>query len=253
VAASIDAARVGETPFFHLEFDRVFPDDFYRQMLGQMPVTSDYRPMSGGRRKADRREDGTPTRVKIDLFPEYIRWLPPEKKAVWDIVGAALCSSTVKAAFVRKLAPMLEGRFGPRYAEVGLYPIPILTRDGAGYSINIHSDAPSKGITVQFYLPSDESIAHVGTVFHTELPDGERPPVSKMRFSPNTGYAFVVDRKTHHSVDLVGPEVRTRDSILLTYYVDAGALRFLRNRGKRIGNFVLQSVRQGLGRPGGAS
>ena len=29
VAASIDAARVVDTPFFHLEFDRVFPDDFY--------------------------------------------------------------------------------------------------------------------------------------------------------------------------------------------------------------------------------
>jgi hypothetical protein len=174
--------------------------------------------------------------------------LPPEKKVVWDIAGAALCSSTVKAAFVRRLAPMLERRFGPRYADVGLYPIPILTRDGAGYNINIHSDALSKGITVQFYLPRDESIAHVGTVFHTELPDGERPRVSKMRFWPNTGYAFAVDHNTHHSVDLVGPEVRTRDSILLTYYVDAGLLNVLRNRGKRVGNYVLSSVRHGLGR-----
>jgi hypothetical protein len=32
---------------------------------------------------------------------------------------------------------------------------------------------------------------------------------------------------------------RSRDSILLTYFVDAGVLRFLRNRGKRVGNFVL--------------
>ena len=48
---------------------------------------------------------------------------------------------------------------------------------------------------------------------------------------------------THHSVDLVGPEVKTRDSILLTYYVDAGPLKFLRNRGKRIGNFLLNEVR----------
>ena len=31
VAQSVDAARAVETPFFHLEFDRVFPDDVYAQ------------------------------------------------------------------------------------------------------------------------------------------------------------------------------------------------------------------------------
>ncbi len=40
--------------------------------------------------------------------------------------------------------------------------------------------------------------------------------------------------------------MKTRDSILLTYFVDAGALRFLRNRGKRFGNFVLSEVRNRL-------
>ena len=49
--------------------------------------------------------------------------------------------------------------------------------------------------------------------------------MEKKSFAPNTGYAFAVDRDTHHSVDTVGPEVKTRDSILLTYYVDAGPLQ----------------------------
>jgi hypothetical protein len=40
--------------------------------------------------------------------------------------------------------------------------------------------------------------------------------------------------------------VKTRDSILLTYFVDAGVLRILRNRGKRIGNFVLSEFRNRL-------
>ena len=40
--------------------------------------------------------------------------------------------------------------------------------------------------------------------------------------------------------------MKTRDSILLTYFVDAGPLRFLRNRGKRLGNFVLNEVRNRL-------
>jgi len=37
--------------------------------------------------------------------------------------------------------------------------------------------------------------------------------------------------------------VKTRDSILLTYFVDHGVLKVLRNRGKRLGNFVLNEFR----------
>jgi hypothetical protein len=64
-----------------------------------------------------------------------------------------------------------------------------------------------------------------------------------MRFAPNSGYAFAVGDDTWHSADPVGPEVKTRDSILLTYFVDSGALRILRNRGKRFGNFIINEFR----------
>jgi hypothetical protein len=242
VARSVEAARAVETPFYHLEFERVFPDNVYAAMLAAMPNTSDYRRMSG-RRKVDVREDGTPTRVKIDLFPEYIRGLPPEKRPVWDIVGRALCSREVQAAFVRRLAPTFERRFGRGAENIGLYPIPILTRDVPGYSIHPHADTRSKGITVQLYLPRDAAHTNIGTIFHRRLPDGSLSR-NQMRFAPNTGYAFTVDDESLHSADPVGPEVATRDSILLTYFVDAGVLRFLRNRGKRAGNFVLNEVRQ---------
>jgi hypothetical protein len=246
VAASIDAAQAGDAPFCHLVLQRVFPDDVYAAMLAAMPVASDYRPMSG-RAKRNDLADGTHTRVKIDLFPEYIRHLPPDKRSVWDVVGAALCSTEVKEAFVRRLAPGLSARYGVDFQKVGMYPIPILTRDIAGYHIPPHPDTHWKAITAQLYLPRDESTVHIGTIFHERLPDGSMPKRKQMRFAPNTGYAFPVDKHTWHSVDLVGPEVATRDSILLTYFIDAGALRYLRNRGKRAGNFILHEVRRVTG------
>ena len=180
VVQSVDAARASDRPFFHLELDRVFPDDVYASMLGFMPEYSDYRPMHGRSRGNDL-ADGTHTRVKIDLFPEYIRHLPEEKLPVWDVVGRALCS---------------------------------------------------------------EPNINIGTIFHEVLPDRSLPKSAQMRFAPNTGYAFAVGTDTWHSADLVGPEVTTRDSILLTYFVDSGLLQFVRNRSKRIGNFVLNEVRR---------
>ncbi len=73
--------------------------------------------------------------------------------------------------------------------------------------------------------------------------DGSLPKAMQMKFAPNTGYAFAIADNTWHSADPVGGEVETRDSILLTYFVDAGLLRFLRNRGKRLGNFVTNEVK----------
>jgi hypothetical protein len=242
IVGTVDAARAVEAPFYHLEFERVFPDDVYAAMLTAMPVASDYRPLHG-QNSCNVLPDGTHTRVKLDLFPEYIRHLPPEKRAVWDIVGRALCSESVKAAFVRRLGPALERRFGSDYAKVGMFPIPILTRDVPGYKIAPHTDTRWKGITVQFFLPRDASATHIGTTFHEKLPDGSFPKRAQMKFAPNTGYAFAVGTDTWHSLDTVGAEVTTRDSILHTYFVDAGVLRFLRNRGKRFGNFVRNEFR----------
>lgn len=239
VCSSVEQARSVEEPFFHLEFDRVFPSDVYQAMLANMPTASDYRPMSGRVKTSGT----TPTRVKIDLFPEYLRHLRAEKRQIWELVGAALCSHVLKQSLIRRLAPGLSRRFGPQYADAGFYPVPILTRDITGYSISPHTDTSWKGITVQFYLPPDESATQVGTVFHSKQPDGSLIRRTQMRFAPNTGYAFAVGDDTWHSVDEVGREVHTRDSILLTYFVDTGPLRILRNRSRRFGNFLRNEMR----------
>ena len=103
IVASVDAAAASDVPFYHLVLDRVFPDDIYAAMLAQLPAASEYRPMHG-RSKGHDLADGTHTRVKIDLFPEYIRHLTTEKRTLWDLVGRALCSPAVRDAFMRRLA-----------------------------------------------------------------------------------------------------------------------------------------------------
>jgi len=75
------------------------------------------------------------------------------------------------------------------------------------------------------------------------LPDGTKPKKKQMPFTANSGYAFAVDNDTWHSAKPVGPEVKTRDSILLTYFVDRGIWRTSRNRARRVGNFLLNELR----------
>src|SRR3978361_727462 len=125
---SVEQARASEAPFYHLEFDRVFPDDIYAAMIRDMPVAGDYRALPG-RDNGNILDDGAAPRVKIDLFPEYIRGMPRQKRELWNTVGRALCSREVKEAFMRRLAPGLKRRFGDSYSKVGMFPIAILTRD----------------------------------------------------------------------------------------------------------------------------
>ena len=247
VAGSVDAAASFDAPFTHLVFDRVFPDDIYALMLANMPEATDYRPMHG-RSKGHDLTDGTHTRVKIDLFPEYIRHLPPQKRAVWDVVGP------------RAVLP--PGERGFHAAARGAAAAPIRSRlrqdrhvsdpdpdsrhsglsDHAAYR---HALEGHHGAALSAARPLHHPYRH--DLSRHKLADGSCGPKAKqMSFAPNTGYAFAVGTDTWHSADPVGPEVQTRDSILLTYFVDAGALRFFRNRGKRLGNYVVRAARNWL-------
>src|SRR5215468_4963105 len=118
VVNSIQNALADDVPFHHLRFERVFPDDFYAEMLEAMPGPADYRAMSGRTKTGSSRPDGKPTRTKIDLFPEYIRHLPLTKREIWELAGQALRSKQMENAFIKKLAPGLERRFGPNFSTV---------------------------------------------------------------------------------------------------------------------------------------
>src|SRR5213594_4784621 len=118
VVDSVRQAHSDDAPFHHLRFDRIFPNEFYAEMLEAMPVSEDYRAMSGKSKIGSSRADGKPTRTKIDLFPEYTRHLPPRKRAVWDVAGRVLSSKEVESAFVQRLAPGLERRFGATFENV---------------------------------------------------------------------------------------------------------------------------------------
>jgi len=237
VVGVIDTVEERREPFHHLRLAHFFPDDVYAAMLDTMPGQDSYGQMSGRARKT-RAADGGSARTRIDLFPEGMIRLPEDKKSVWHAVGEVLRSKAVGDAYIRRLAPGLERRFGQGYRNVRMYPIPILTRDVPGYRIGIHTDTGWKGITTQVYLPRDESIVHVGTVFHERKADTGQLVSQKLPFSPNSGYAFAVGPETYHSVDSVGPEVRTRDSILLNYFVDDTLLQLAKNRSKRFGHLV---------------
>ena len=231
LVAAADRAVLRHKPFDHVYMEDVLEPGTYAALLAAMPECRFYHDL---RHRDAVRTDGSSTRLRMYLYPELLWRLPAEQKRVWLPLARALCSRRLEAAFKRKFRRALEERFGKPAQSIGMYPVPILLRDQPGYRISIHSDVPTKAITVQFYLPSDQSQGHLGTIFH----EGDRGAAAKnrtqMAFMPSSGYAFPVSlTKSWHSAAQTIDEDGERVTMMVTYYVADSLFTWLKYRVRR--------------------
>ena len=169
------------------------------------------------------------------LYPELLGDLPEIQRNAWLPVAEALCSPALEDAFKRKFRAALEQRFGKLAEKIGMVPIPILLRDQPGYRIGIHSDVARKAITVQFYLPADESQRDLGTIFHEGKEGVAAEQTTQMPFLPASGYAFPVAlTKSWHSAATAGDRDGERVSMMVTYYVADSLVRRLYWKARRL-------------------
>jgi hypothetical protein len=215
--AAVERSELRNHPFDHIYMSDVLDEESYQALLAMMPDRRFYHQL--GHRDA-LRPDGTSTRLRMYLYPELLWRLPQAQRRIWLPIARALCSRALEKAFKQKFRAALEERFGKPAEKIGLYPIPILLRDQPGYRIGVHSDVPTKAITVQYYLPRDRSQRHIGTIFH-EGDEGELAKrTTQMPFEPASGYAFpVTAKKSWHSAARTVEGDGERVSMMVTYYV----------------------------------
>ena len=217
LVAAVERSEIRHHPFDHIVMDNVFESESYADLLAVMPDGRFYHEL---RHQDALRPDGTSTRLRLYLFPELLRGLPAGQRQMWTTIAAALSSPQLESAFKRKFRNALEERFGKPVERLGLFPIPILLRDQPGYRIGIHSDKFTKAITVQFYLPRDDSQRHIGTIFHEGQSGAAAEKTTQMPFLPSSGYAFPVAlTKSWHSAAATRDRDGERVSMMVTYYV----------------------------------
>jgi hypothetical protein len=231
LVAAADRAELRHKPFDHVYMEHVLEPQTYADLLAAMPERRFYHDL---KHRDAVRKDGSSTRLRMYLYPELLRRLPSQQKRSWLPIARALCSRELEEAFKRKFRTSLEERFGKPAEAIGMYPVPILLRDQPGYRISIHSDVPAKAITVQYYLPSDESQRHVGTIFHEGDRGAAAAKTTQMAFLPSSGYAFPVSlTKSWHSAAQTKDEDGERVTMMVTYYVADSLFTWLKYRVRR--------------------
>eukprot|EP00240_Pyramimonas_obovata_P014628 CAMPEP_0118925518 /NCGR_PEP_ID=MMETSP1169-20130426/3396_1 /TAXON_ID=36882 /ORGANISM="Pyramimonas obovata, Strain CCMP722" /LENGTH=212 /DNA_ID=CAMNT_0006866843 /DNA_START=642 /DNA_END=1277 /DNA_ORIENTATION=- len=130
----------------------------------------------------------------------------------WPLVTRAIPTwrRLEKLLFSKDIEHVLWKRFNlTRVARYRDFRVQI---DTVGYSIGVHTDSPKKILTLMFYVPVDgQTVYDYGTCIHTSeqyqardvKKNAAAPCLKKFLFASNTGYAFVVNNHSYHSVETV--------------------------------------------------
>lgn len=208
MAYQIANAPVQIWPFPHIYVQDVFPDDFYADLVANLPEKSKYSQFGSnykGRQFADPNEVSIPSMLDFMKSDEFDH----------------LC----RIPFL----PWIKKRFGS--FEFDSRHDLRLIRDSLNYSIGPHTDAPWKVLSYLFYLPSNFELETLGTsIYQPNDPSfrcigGPHHSFDKFHrihtvpFWPNTMLAFFKTDYSFHGVEPITIECQ-RDVLLWNLYAN---------------------------------
>lgn len=228
-----ESAEYSDDPFPHFTVLGLFPDDFYRELIANMPANDQCCPI-GTKTSVD---GDSGCRLKFGLHEDSVAVLDPHAQELWHAARAALQSEGLREVVYNKLATGLALRFGCREDEVVEkapgHALPEIYRETKGYRITPHPDTRKKVVTMQVSLAPDESQRELGTEFYRRnlSPSAWRSEprgfdtVKTVPFLPNAASAFVVLNtirlKSWHGRTLLSEQSGVRNSILNIWYAKA--------------------------------
>lgn len=186
VLQTIEESRVSPEPWPHLSVANIFPDDFYEEMLANLPDVSQMEVLG----------KSTPNRFLywIERKGEHLRVAP-----FWEDLHGELADA---------LWMSLEYKLD--VAGAGVVTGSELLHDIPGYSLGPHTDTIDKLITGLVYLPQTNDHAKEGTVLYKcATPDprgkghkltGEFTPVKTASYVRNNALFFVRTDVSYHGV-----------------------------------------------------
>ena len=215
VLQRVAAATVIENPFPYAVIDRIFPDEYYAEMLAHFPKPESLRPIGEtGRVGKDNYRD----RLVVLFTDEEFGRMSGEQQRFWREFAGWMYSDLFLNLFVLKFQHALEPRLRRILADNPLLRArgdALLVNDQTNYAIGPHTDAPHRLVTFLFYLPKDDSMKDLGTsVYKPKDPNficwgGPHHPaeqfdlVRTVEFLPNRLLTFPKTERSFHGVEQI--------------------------------------------------
>lgn len=192
IKKAIREALFSIDPWPHILVKNIFPDDYYADMLSNVPHHSE------GQWN------------KLGKAMRYLYWIEKDGVPELDI-------HPFWAGLRSDLFPMLREELEAKFQVKGSYYGGELLADFPGYTIMPHTDTTDKLITGLFYLPKDDRFAkHGTTLYKNDTPDptgkghratAEFVPRVVTPYVPNTALFFLRTDVSYHGVVKTPPPV----------------------------------------------
>lgn len=214
-------AEIKNFPYPHILVHDVFPPDYYQAIRRNLPPREKMRTLKALGRVSSNYPD---TRFVLRLTPDDVDRLDPAQRDFWDEFATWLLGGRLASLVIEKFAPVLHHRFGD-FRSVPFMNEALVVQDYSTYALSPHTDSAAKVVSLLFYLPADESLAHLGTSIYiprdpTFVCDGSQhhpfenfQRLATMPFVPNTLFAFVKTPNAFHGVEPIKEQIR-RDLLL---------------------------------------
>jgi FkbM family methyltransferase len=215
VLERVATAAIVDDPFPYTVIDRIFPDDYYAEMLDHFPQSESLRPIGETGRVG--RDAYRERNVVLFTNEEFAR-MSVEQQVFWREFAGWMYSDLFLNLFVLKFQRALEPRLRNILADSAALRArgdALLVNDQTNYAIGPHTDAPHRLVTFLFYLPKDDSMRELGTSIYRpkeadfvcweglHYPHEQFELVRTVEFLPNRLLTFPKTERSFHGVEQV--------------------------------------------------
>jgi len=217
---------IHSSPYAHFYIENIFPEEFYQELIANLPDTSSFQSLSRSG-KVDPRTYAE--RFVMPLEDEELEQLPFSHFLFWSKFAEAIKSAEWCSMLLEKFDSQIKERFGAHYERVKFSSTAELVRDRTNYSIGPHTDHPIRVLTLLFYFPSSQDQSHLGTSVYRPLDSSFEcegfthhlfegfEKLHTAFFLPNSVFGFVRSNRSFHGREPIRDEGVERN--LLNYYL----------------------------------
>ena len=231
----LGSARVVSDPFPHYVLDHVFPEDYYRELLLNLPDSTVYENLY---EVTDLKLDHFRHRNQRDMDAGWIDRLPKDLQPFWKsfndwFLGPNLAQAVLDSFHSQRAS----------WPEVSIESQ--FMRHRAGYFLGPHSDLYTKLVVLLIYLAPDNSAEHLGTSLYRpkdpsfSCPDSKHYPfedfirVKTAPYKPNSMLAFMRSDISFHGLEpLSETDVESEGRDVIQYVLHDKQVREAQRREK---------------------
>ena len=238
---NVTKTKNSSDPFEHKFIKNIFPENFYKTLITNLPHIDDYTPIN---QTGSVDKNYSPERFIFDLNLENINKLDkPKQEALIRLVQvftSPIFFKVVSNEFKKTIQDRINNFSDHEIELLGKdnhkFNIQaLLIKDFKKYQLGAHTDTPKKLLTFLFYIPKNDDLINLGTALYSpiagikeaeelgsyhmtkELTDKNFKLVKKMPFIPNSLLIFPRTNNSFHGVEEINQEQSERNLIALNY------------------------------------